>query len=151
MKTLIKILCLSVFWFSCEEENNSNEGIVGAWAHTSITNTEETYSYSDDHVWDIYFYTDSTFLDIQTFEEGEGLPDELILVLDSTYGLWNFKNDTLIMNRICDTGVEIGCNDWDDGVIDGIEKNEFFVQKLDNQFLDLWIDSISVKLSFERY
>jgi len=148
MKTLIKILCLSVLWFSCEEENNSNEGIVGSWMLISYTNRYDTYDelYEDQ---DMHFYTDSTFLDIHTYEEG--FDDELIIVIDSIYGLWNFKNDTLIMNRICNSGYDQYCSDMHDGVIDGIEKNEYFIQTLNNQFLDLWIDSASVTLSYERY
>ena len=147
MKTLIKILCLSMLWFSCEEENNSNEGIVGSWVLISFTNTYDTY----DEVYEtqnMHFYTDSTFLDIHTHEEG--YDDELIIVIDSIYGSWNFENDILIMNRICNTGHDY-CNDWEDGTIDGIEKNEYFVQTLNNHFLDLWIDSVSVTLSYERY
>jgi len=31
MKTLIKILCLSVLWFSCEEQNEENYSLIGTW------------------------------------------------------------------------------------------------------------------------
>ena len=38
MKTLIKILCLSVFWFSCESENTNIEGCTYETACNFIEN-----------------------------------------------------------------------------------------------------------------
>ena len=43
MKTLIKILCLSVLWVSCEDEENA---LIGTWAYSETTLNENELDYT---------------------------------------------------------------------------------------------------------
>ena len=75
MKTLIKILCLSVLWFSCEEQNEENYTLIGTW----VSVVEE---YNDDLV------------------AGDTLRIDFTLVLESDV-LSECSNDNFLNENTC--------------------------------------------------